>query len=118
MVTFPLLKSGQEAQYPVCRTVKQNVETVSFLDGSEQRCATAGTLREWTIQLHLIDEQELRNLELFFEQLQGQAGQFTFIDPLDGVQYNNCSLVNGSLSELFQGPGRVSATLVIRENPN
>jgi phage-related protein len=118
MLTFPLLKSGQEVQYPVRRTVKQNVETISFLDGSEQRCATSGILHEWTIQLDLIDEQEMSNLDLFFQQLQGQTGQFTFTDPLDGVQYNNCSFVNGSLSELFEGPGRVSTTLVIRENPN
>jgi len=118
MPTFPLLKSGQEAQYPVRRTLIQNVQTVSFLDGSEQRCATSGPLHEWTIQLDLIDEQEFTALETFVEQVQGQTGQFTFTDPLDGVQYTNCSLADGSLSETFNGPGRVSTQLVIRENPN
>jgi len=118
MLTFPLLKSGQEAQYPVRRTLIQNVETVSFLDGSEQRCVTSGALHEWTIQLSLIDEQELAALEAFVEQLQGETGQFAFIDPLEQVRYNNCSLAMGSLSEAFRGPGRVSTELVIRENPN
>ena len=118
MLTFPLLKSGQEVQYPFRRTLIQNVQTVSFLDGSEQRCATSGALHEWTIQLASIDEQELSALETFVEQLQGSTGQFAFTDPLDGTQYNNCSLAAGDLSEAFYGPGRAATQLVIRENPN
>ena len=118
MLTFPLLKSGQQVQYPLRRTLRQNVETVSFLDGSEQRCATSGALHEWTIQLGLIDEQELNALATFVEQIEGETGQFTFTDPLDGVQYNNCSLATGGLSETFHGPGRATTELVIRENPN
>jgi phage-related protein len=118
MPTFPLLKSGQDAQYPVRRTLRQNVETISFLDGSEQRCATSGPLHEWTIQFGLIDEQELGAIETFVEQLQGETGQFAFTDPLDGIQYNNCSLAISSLSETFHGPGRIATELVIRENPN
>ena|ERR1700722_19990353 len=118
MLTFPLLKSGQESQYPSRRTLIQNVQTVSFLDGSEQRCATSGALHEWTIQLDLMDEQELNAVETFVEQLQGETGQFAFTDPLDGVQYNNCSLAIGTLAEVFYGPGRTATELVIRENPN
>jgi phage-related protein len=118
MATLPLLKSGQLAQYPLRRTLKQNVETIAFLDGAEQRCATSRLLHEWTIQLGLIDEQELSAIETFVEQQQGPAGPFQFTDPLDGVQYNNCSLVLDVLSETFHGPGRVMTSLVIRENPN
>ena len=118
MPTLPLLKSGQTAQYPLRRTLKQSVETVTFLDGSEQRCAASPALHEWTLQLGLIDEQELNALETFLEQQQGETGQFVFVDPADGVQYNNCSLAIEVLSETFQGPGRVMTTVVIRENPN
>jgi hypothetical protein len=117
MLTFPLLKNGQQAQYPLRRTLIQNVQTVSFLDGSEQRCATSGTLHQWIIQLALLDEQELNALETFVEQVQGETGQFVFTDPLDGVQYNNCSLANGTLAEVFYGPARVATELIIRENP-
>jgi hypothetical protein len=118
MLTFPLLKCGQETQYPVRRTLRQNVQTISFLDGSEQRCATSGSLREWTIHLDLIDEEEISAVEAFFEELQGETGQFTFTDPLDGAVYNNCSLVGGSLAETFYGPGRGATEVVIRENAN
>ena len=118
MTTLPLLKSGQIAQYPLRRTIRQRVETVEFLDGSEQRCASSGLLHEWTIQLGLIDEQELAALEAFVEQQQGAAGQFEFTDPADGSQYQNCSLAVEVLGETFRNPGRVMTQLVIRENPS
>jgi phage-related protein len=118
MPTLPLLKSGQTTQYPLRRTVKQTVDTVAFLDGSEQRCAASRYLHEWTIQLGLIDEQELNALENFVEQQQGETGQFAFTDPADGAEYNNCSLAIQTLNETFEGPGRVTTMLVIRENPS
>src|ERR1700722_5955947 len=99
MPTLPLLKSGQAAQYPLRRTLKQTVETVAFLDGSEQRCAASRPLHEWTIQLGLIDEQELSALETFVAQQQGETGQFEFTDPQDGTVYTNCSLAIEVLSE-------------------
>jgi phage-related protein len=118
MTTLPLLKSGQVAQYPLRRSITQNVETVAFLDGSEQRSATSRLLHEWTIQLSLIDEQELSELESFVRQQQGAVGKFEFTDPLDGVQYFNCSLSLDILTQGFHGPGRTATVLVIRENPN
>jgi hypothetical protein len=118
MPTLPLLKSGQTVQYPFHRLLKQAVDTVSFMDGSEQRCAASRALHQWTVHYGLIDEQELSALETFVQQLQGEAGQFSFTDPSDGIQYTNCSLAIEVLSETFQAPGRVMATLVIRENPD
>lgn len=118
MLSFPLLKSGQAVQYPVRRTTRQGVGTVSFLDGTEQRYATTKLLHEWEIQLDLIDEQEANALVVFLSQVQGQTQPFTFTDPMDGTQYDNCSLVNGGVSQAFGGPGRVSTVLTIRENPN
>jgi phage-related protein len=97
--------------------MKQTIDTVSFVDGSEQRCAATAALHEWTIQLDLIDEQELNALETFIKQQQGETGNFAFTDPVDGVQYSNCSLSFEVLSETFHAPGRVATVLIIRENP-
>ena len=117
MSTLPLLKSGQIAQYPLRRRIRQNVETIAFLDGTEQRCATSRPLHEWTIQLDLIDEQELNAIESFVRGQQGAAGHFEFTDPADGIRYSNCSLTLDVLNECFEAPGRVLARLLIRENP-
>ena len=118
MVTLPLLKSGQVAQYPIKRSIQSNVQTILFLDGSEQRCASSRPLHEWTITLGLIDEQELSALESFVTQQQGQVQPFQFTDPVDGVLFNNCRLALDVFSETYRAPGRVTATLVIRENPS
>lgn len=116
MAALPLLKSGQAAQYPFKCSVKASVETVTFLDGSEQRYAMSRPQREWTMDLDLIDEQELAAIETFVKQQQGQIGKFQFTDPQDGVQYDNCSLSLGVLREDYSGPGRAKTVLVIREN--
>jgi hypothetical protein len=118
MQTIPLLKSGQLAQYPFRCSIRQSVETVAFLDGQEQRCATMRPLHEWTIQLGLVDEQELGALEVFVEQQQGQVGMFQFTDPADGLTYENCTLSLDVLDETFRAPGRAMTVLVIRENPD
>lgn len=117
MATLPLLKSGHAVQYPLKRSCEVGVDTIAFLDGSEQRCALTRPLREWTIQLGLIDEQELQSLESFVREQQGKVGRFQFTDPATGAQYNDCSLALDILSERFDAPGRVGAALVIRENP-
>jgi phage-related protein len=115
MPTLPLLKSGLIAQYPLRRVVTQGVDTISFLDGNEQRCATSRPLHQWTLQFDLIDEQELSALNSFVEQ-QGPSGRFTFTDPEDGTTYNNCSIALDVLEETFHAQGRGMTRLVIREN--
>jgi len=114
MPTLPVLKSGR-LQYPLRRVVTQKVDTISFLDGKEQRCATSRLLHEWTIHLDLIDEEELSALHTFVEQ-QGPSGQFTFTDPGDGATYDNCSSALDVVEETFHAPGRGTTRLVIREN--
>jgi phage-related protein len=118
MANFPILKSGQVAQYPLRRSYKQNVDTVSFLDGGEQRAAITRQLREWTIQYEPIDEAELSTIEAFVEQQQGSYGTFVFTDPVDGSVYNNCSLNLDVLDETLTGLGRIRTKLVVRENPD
>ena len=118
MATLPPLKSGQIAQYPFRRSLKQSVDTVAFLDGSEQRCLSSRSLHEWTLSYGLIDEQELSQIESFVEAVQGESGEFAFTDPADGIEYPNCSVALQILRETFECPGRVKATLMIRENPN
>jgi phage-related protein len=117
MATLPLLKSGQIAQYPLRRSLKYAVDSIQFLDGCEQRTAISRPLHEWTINLTAIDEQEVCALELFVAQQQGAAGKLQFIDPIDGVQYDNCSLDLDVMTETFNASGRIATMLVVRENP-
>jgi hypothetical protein len=113
-VTFPRLKSSAIAQYPFGRERRYQNQTVSFVDGTDQRYRDcSGPRTEWTIQLDEIDENEMASLEEFFLSNQGQFGVFSFTDPTDGREYDNCSLSSDSLTLLSVGEMRNSAKLTI-----
>jgi hypothetical protein len=59
-MTFPTLKTGAVAQYPLNRGLRFQTQAVRFMDGSLQRYRIYGTnLRQWVVKLALLDEQEL-----------------------------------------------------------
>ena len=93
MATFPRLKTGAVAQYPIVRAEQFQNQTVRFVDGTEQRYRdTAKARLRWEIQLSGLDEGELAAIEAFFEANQGAYGNFSFADPWDGHVYDDCSL--------------------------
>ena len=99
MATFPNLKSGAVAQYPLARTLTFSNQALRFVDGSEQRYRySAGPLREWSIRLDQLDESEAAAIEHFFLSNQGSFEDFEFVDPWDGVSYPHCSLRADGLS--------------------
>ena len=117
MANFPLLSSGSAAQYPFRRSIKRNVMRISFVDGTDQRCATSRELHEWTLPLALLREQELSNLLAFFEQQEGETGTYSFTDPATGIEYPYCSFAISDVDLTVSAPGRMSTLLIIRENP-
>ena len=98
MATFPKLKTGAVAQYPLARRAKFQNQIVRFVDGSDQRYRdSAGAHLEWAIQLSLLDASEMAAVEEFFRANQGAFGRFEFIDPWDGQVYDNCSIAGDIL---------------------
>jgi len=117
MANFPALKTGAVAQYGSDRSRQFSTQVLRFLDGSEQRFPGYGTpLLQWVIRLDLLDESELENLELFFENLGGRAGTFSFTDPWDGTVYPSCSLGSDDLELQFQEVARGATQVVVKEN--
>jgi hypothetical protein len=112
-----MLKTGAIAQYPAGRERDFSTQIFRFLDGSEQRFPGYGPpLREWTIQLNLLDESELVNLEQFFENQGGRAGSFSFVDPFDGTTYPNCSFGSDTLALGYSTFGGGETTVMVKEN--
>ena len=116
MATFPALRTNASAQYPVRSSLRQRIESVRFLDGSDQRFANARMTHEWTIDLRDLDEAEIQAIQLFFDQQDGTLGIFTFTDPVTGSVYNNCRFVGSSFSSICLAPGRVQGRLTIQES--
>jgi hypothetical protein len=93
MATFPKLKTGAVAQYPIARRKQFANQTVRFVDGTDQRFRDRGAANiRWVVELSGVDESELAALEEFFLTNNGAYGSFEFTDPWDGHVYHDCSL--------------------------
>ena len=93
MAGFPKLKTGAVAQYPVTRELRLQNQAVRFVDGTQQRYRDAkGVKLRWLVRLDLLDEGELAAVEEFFGTQQGAYATFTFTDPWDGNEYEDCRL--------------------------
>jgi hypothetical protein len=114
MANFPVLKSGAMAQYPLAKTVRYKTHEVRFLDGSRQRYSMQGRgLRQWTVALDSLDDQELSAVAEFAEEQRGAA--FAFVDPVTGESIGACRIA-GEGFDVFQREEMAGqARLVIQE---
>ena len=114
MATFPTLKTGAAAQYPLDRSVRFQTQAVRFLDGSKQRYPLQGAgLRRWTVKLDLLDDRELAAVIDFVEQ-QG-SGTFSFLDPVTGENVKKCILAGETFDSAVKNEMTGQASLVVQE---
>lgn len=114
MSSFPVLKTGAAAQYPLDYGVRFSTQAVRFMDGGQQRFQLYGAgLRRWTLKLDLLGEDELAAVITFVEQ-QGSA-PFAFTDPATGAIASNCILAGQQLDVSMKGEMRGQTTVVIEE---
>src|SRR5579863_9481894 len=112
MATFPVLKTGAVAQYPLERGVRFSTQAVRFMDGSRQRFRLYGVgLRRWTLKLDLLGEDELAVVIAFVEQ-QGSA-PFAFTDPATGAIASSCVISGDQFSVTMNAEMRGQTTIVI-----
>ena len=104
MAHFPLLNTGAVSQYPLGVARSRPAQVMTFLDGSDQRYRTRGrSLRQWRIDLTLLNEDEMQMLESFFAAQFGEYSKFTFADPLSGVDVPNCRFGQDTFESAAEG---------------
>ena len=115
MATFPTLKTGAAAQYPLGWSARYATQAVQFLDGSSQRYRiSGGGLRRWQVRLDLLDESELGAVIAFVD---GQGSDvFTFVDPVSGGSVANCVLSGDPFEASMSDEMHGRAWLVIEES--
>lgn len=114
MASFPTLKTGAVAQYPLQTTSRYASQTVQFLDGSRQRYRVQGpALRRWSIQLDNLDESELAAVFAFVEQ--GCLTSFAFTDPVTGQTAARCIVAGQKMNAGMKQEENGQAMLVIEE---
>jgi len=83
---FPQLAMGNIAQYPVTRTWLRAATINNLLDGSVIVLASVAPARmSWTLSYSGLSQAEWNAIEALFESVQGQFGNFTFVDPSDNL---------------------------------
>ncbi len=116
MAQFPRLRSDAIAQYPATTYFSCATEVLYFVDGREQRFRRSPlALRRWTIDLCLLDEDELQKLRIFFIEHSGQHGTFSFWDPWTEAEYASCRFESDALELSFEALLRGSTTVNISE---
>ena len=119
MPTFPVLSTGAVAQYPLPISFTSPVEVIRFIDGADQRFIARGkTLRSWHVQLSFLNEDELRQIEMFFESLEGQYSVFSFTDPYSGETVPNCRMGQTSLATDYLATDLTSTSIWVLETVN
>jgi hypothetical protein len=114
MATFPVLKTGAVAQYPLDRGVRFSTQAVRFMDGSRQRFRLHGTgLRRWTLKLAQLDEEELGAVIAFVEQQTGAT--FAFTDPVTGDNVATCIISGQQFDATMNREMSGQTTIVIEE---
>lgn len=114
MAIFPVLKTGAIAQYPLDSGVSYSTQAVRFMDGSQQKFRLIGTgLRQWTLKLDQLDEQELAAVIAFVEE-QGSA-VFAFTDPVTGDNVATCIVSGQQFDATMSGEWSGRTTVVIAE---
>ncbi len=117
MNSFPTLKTGAVMQYPAPKGLQFSTAIVRYIDGSEQRFRAYSTaLHRWIVRLDMLDESEIHQLREFFRTESGASGTFSFTDPCDGIQYQNCSVEGDDMIETLVDESNGKTSLTVREN--
>jgi hypothetical protein len=115
MATFPRLKTGALAQYPLRSARQFRTSVVRFLDGTEQRWRNDSKEQiRWVVRLDLLDEAEARTVREFFLAHAGQADTFTFEDPVTGEIHPHCRFASDTCEVLQRGEQNYQVVLPIR----
>ena len=117
MSAFPKLKTQAIAQYPSSREKLYATKILSFIDGQEERFRDfSKPLLLWTVDLNLLDRDEMAALEEFFIEQDGALNVFDFTDPWDDTVHAGCTLENSEVWFRHDGPQAGSTKLVVRGN--
>ena len=116
MSTYPTLRTGAVAQYPLAGGIRHRTALLTFMDGREQRYALQRrNLRRWVLTYSQLDEGEMQLLRTFVESQAQFNTPFSFTDPDTHLVFPRCRMLQAELDEQWQGLEAGSARVEIVE---
>src|SRR5579863_3831656 len=86
MFYFPQLSTGAIGQYPIQKRRLTRTVTNEATDGVMFKLVDTNAVAvEWTLQFTTMSDDESNALALLFNNVEGQLGSFTFLDPTDNL---------------------------------
>jgi hypothetical protein len=116
MNLYPSLKTGAAAQYPFRTRQVFRTQTLTFLDGTEQRYSQCSRgLKAWILNYSQLEEAEMQILRDFVSQHTMTNTPFVFVDPQTSIVYQKCRLAQCQLTERWVAEESGTATVGIEE---
>lgn len=116
MASFPALRTGAVAQYPMSTSARFETRVLRFMDGREQRIRLRGNPeRRWLVRLALLDDGELTSVCEFVATVQGSSQEFEFTDPATLLVYPRCRLAADEVTLMSDGPETARTEIEIVE---
>lgn len=114
-MTFPRLRTGAIAQYPLVSSIDFSTTVLHHVDGSEQRFPQfRGKVQRWEISLERLTEDELTQLREVFDNAQVSGLPFSFVDEWN-VEHPECVFEQSDFATTVNGEQQHSTKLVIRK---
>src|SRR5260370_15522646 len=86
MLYFPQLSTGALAQYPIQKRRLSRTVVNEALGGARVKLADPNASAvEWTLDFQTLSDNERDALAQLFGDVEGQLGDFTFLDPTDNL---------------------------------
>ncbi|MGD0015534.1 MAG: hypothetical protein ABSD56_14105 [Bryobacteraceae bacterium] len=86
MLYFPQLSTGSTAQFPCLKRIRERTVATEAEDGSVVKLFDpGGSAVEWELELDGLSGEEWAALEGLFQNAEGRAGSFVFLDPLGNL---------------------------------
>ena len=116
MNSFPILRTGVMAQYPLTTARRFDTKVLEFVDGAEQRFPLMGaSLTGWVLVYSQLDEAEMHALRTFVLSALECGEYFPFKDPETNVVHSKCRIAHAELSESWKGDGQGQTRIEIVE---
>lgn len=119
MASFPTLRSGSIAYFPLEDEEVLPTRVVRFNDDSEQRFASSPSLRSFVLSYRDVDGYDLSRMLEFFRARKGRFVDSAFTNLFDitvgGVQHDNMAFDHDDFEYTETKPNRYSFTLRVKQ---
>lgn len=114
MASFPALKSGSAAMYPLTRSIECSTQVVQFCDDSEQRWKSRAKVSGFVLEYTDISGYDLGILRDFFRTVKGR-GDTTWDVTIGGVLYQYMMFDSDEFTFTETRPNRFTVRLSCKQ---